>query len=67
MTVFRVKAFTGPCWVGQIAEKVRASGVNVTVEGTEHVYAEVEGTTPEAAAWNARAMTDALHLTWKPA
>lgn len=33
----KCRIFTGPVWVGQIADKLRAGGYDVTSEGTEHV------------------------------
>lgn len=47
--LYRVKAWTGPCCVKHHADKLRAAGVNVTCEGTEHVYAEVESENRHAA------------------
>lgn len=52
MTRFLLRAWTGPCLVGQIADKARDAGVTVTCEGTEHVYVEADGTEGDAAAWN---------------
>lgn len=34
----RWKLYTGPTLVNYVANRLRTHGVNVTVEGTEHVY-----------------------------
>lgn len=36
-----VKVWTGPCAVKQAAADLRAAGVEVSIEGTEHVYLPV--------------------------
>lgn len=38
MTLARVKLWTGPSGVSRWAERIRAAGVPVVCEGTEHVY-----------------------------
>lgn len=53
MTRFLLRAWTGPSFVGQIAEKIREAGFQGVVEGTEHVMFEGEGTTGDAASWDA--------------
>lgn len=52
MTRFLLRAWTGPCLVRQLADKLRDAGVTVTCEGTEHVYVLSDGTEGDAAAWN---------------
>lgn len=52
MATFLLRAWTGPCLVGQIAEKARDAGLAVTCEGTEHVYVRADGSDEGAAAWN---------------
>jgi hypothetical protein len=43
MNLYRVKAWTGPGFVSHYAAKLREANIKVTCEGTEHVYAEIEG------------------------
>lgn len=52
MTRFLLRAWTGPCLVGQIADKLVEAGVEVTYRGTEQVLVEADGTDGGAAAWN---------------
>ena len=49
MNLYRVKAWTGPGFVGHYAAKLRAENIKVICEGTEHVYAEIEGESRDAA------------------
>jgi hypothetical protein len=49
---FKMKAWTGPTLVKQLADKLREAGINVTLEGTETVYFVAEGSYPDAAGWN---------------
>jgi hypothetical protein len=44
--------WTGPCLVGQLADKMREAGLTVACEGTEHVHVESEGETVDGASWN---------------
>lgn len=37
----RLRAHTGPVGVKDVADKLRAAGVSVHCEGTEHVYIDV--------------------------
>lgn len=39
----KLRAHTGPTIVKEMAEKCREAGLNVTIEGTEHVYIEQPG------------------------
>ncbi len=48
----RLRIWTGPSLVSELAGKLRDAGVTVTVEGTEHVYVEAEGSDDSAASWN---------------
>lgn len=41
----KIAFFVGPSWVHEIAEGMRAAGVEVTCEGTERIY--VEAPVPE--------------------
>lgn len=40
--MIRMKCWTGPVDVKHDAELLRAAGINVTCEGTEHVHMDVE-------------------------
>lgn len=57
----RLRAWTGPGAVREIAAACRDAGLHVVCEGTEHVYVDVEGSAPDAAAWNALASLFAKH------
>jgi len=39
--IMTLQAWTGPCSVSRIAEGCRKAGLEVTCEGTEHVYIAV--------------------------
>ncbi len=58
MATFALKAYSGPCYVKQYADKLRAiAGLDSVSEGTEHVYFTVSGEeTAQAAADRARGM-----------
>lgn len=64
MNLYRVKAWTGPGFVGHYAAKLREANIKVTCEGTEHVYAEIEGENRYAAADAAKI---AMYGNTKPA
>lgn len=49
---YRLKFWTGPTLVEQIATRFREAGVTVTCEGTEHVYVNGDGSDGFAAEWN---------------
>lgn len=53
MSTFALRVFAGPCGVKDVAETLRQAGLDVSCEGTEHVFLNAEGSTPEGAAWNA--------------
>lgn len=59
----KVDFWTGPTLVSELAEKVREAGLELLLEGTERIYLAVEGTTPEAAKWNALAQLEKTHGT----
>ena len=48
--MFRFSVYTGPTIVAACAEKLRAAGVTVYCEGTEHVYVETPLTADQVAA-----------------
>lgn len=60
---YKLRAWTGPSFVRQIARACREAGIKVLVEGTEHVIVESEGTAADAAAWNALAALQQKHGT----
>ena len=35
---YRIRLYVGPCGVKEIAEKIRAAGFTVDIEGTEHIH-----------------------------
>lgn len=41
--VTRVRCWTGPCTVAQIAQALRTAGFQNVLEGTEHVYVDLPG------------------------
>lgn len=45
----RFSIHVGPCAVKQLSEKMRAQGLQVALEGTEHVYLDIAGETWEDA------------------
>ena len=49
MKRYRIKTWTGPAHVGQLAAKVSSAGLNVVCAGTEHLFVDVEATTGEVA------------------
>lgn len=49
---FKLRAWTGPSSVTEIAAELRRAGVTVECEGTEHVYVVAEGSHAEGAAWD---------------
>ena len=42
MPLFHLRVYVGPTMVGAMAEKFRGAGIKVTLEGTAHVWCEVE-------------------------
>lgn len=58
-----LRAWTGPSAVREIATACRDAELDVVCEGTEHVYVDVEGSSPGAAAWNAHASLFKKHRT----
>jgi hypothetical protein len=56
---FKARVWTGPTSVAQVAAKMRAAGVWVMVEGTEHVTVEVEATEAGAVGHNLAATMEA--------
>jgi hypothetical protein len=50
--MYKLKVWTGPTLVGQIAEKCRQAGITVLIEGTEHIHVEMDGLTVGGAGWN---------------
>ena len=67
---FRIRAWTGPCYVEEIAQVCRNAGLAPVLEGTEHVYATEEGSHGDAACWNANTRLRATYgkdfgLTWR--
>jgi hypothetical protein len=71
MPKYLLKAFTGPCWIEETADKLRLAGVDVTCVGTEHIYALGEGMSPDGAAWDVGVDVFRKHgtdmgLKWKP-
>lgn len=50
--IYRLKAWTGPTLVREIADRLRGAGFASVLEGTEHVHWDAEGQTPEGACWN---------------
>ena len=60
---FTVRWFTGPTMVTEIAAKMRAAGLEVTCEGTEHVFTACPGWSRESAAWDALVDVQRKHGT----
>lgn len=46
---YRLRVYVGPTLVGSLAAEFRAAGLQVTTEGTAHVYCAVEADTAENA------------------
>lgn len=61
--LFRLKAFTGPTQVKQLADKIRESGSIDLLEGTEHVYWTCSGDNAEHAAFRAVENIKRVHGT----
>lgn len=60
---FKLRVYTGPVQVAALAEKCREAGLQVTVEGTEHLHLLVPGTDVEDAKYAfQRALLD-THVT----
>jgi hypothetical protein len=55
MNVYKLRYWTGPTQVEEWADRLVASGVKVTVRGTEHVYVEAQGSSENAAEHNVAA------------
>lgn len=49
---YKVKFWTGPTLVKDIADAMRKAGIQVDLEGTEYVYVTSEGDSFDGAAWN---------------
>lgn len=45
----RFSIFVGPCAVKQLSEKMRVQGLQVVLEGTEHILLDLPGDNVEAA------------------
>jgi len=50
MVTHALQAWTGPCFVNEIADRLASAGVHVACVGTERVYITAEGQTAEGAA-----------------
>ena len=62
MPMFKVRAWTGPCSVREIAGACREAGLGEVVEGTEHVIVtKVEAQDGAGACWNALASLFRTH------
>lgn len=49
---YHLRAYTGPVYVKEYAERLRAAGYKDVREGTEHVYLEEKGESAQEAAYN---------------
>lgn len=61
MPTFKLKFFTGPTCVREIATGMTEAGIKVAIVGTEHVYVEAEGSDELAARWNVLASLMQTH------
>ena len=52
---FRARVWTGPTGVQSVAEKFREAGISVHLEGTEHIYIDIEASEPAAVGHNLQA------------
>lgn len=59
----RLKFWTGPAAVKELAEKFRQAKFTVVIEGTEHVYIDAPGSTPEGARWDTLVDLERTHGT----
>ncbi len=50
----KIKFWTGPCSVKEIADGMRKAGIQVDIEGTEHVYVTGDGACPDGARHNVK-------------
>lgn len=63
MSTYRMRVWTGPALVRQIADKLAEAGVDVVYVGTENLLVDGEGADPGGAAWNVLAAMYAKHGT----
>jgi hypothetical protein len=60
---FAARLYVGPCFVRQIAQRMREAGIDVTIEGTEHVHYRIDARSPDVVPQNTAA---ALRQTFPP-
>ena len=63
MITKQVKFWTGPTLVKAIADRMREAGIVVDIEGTEHVYCQIDGWNDKARRYNVCAMLYKKHGT----
>ena len=56
-----LSVWIGPCNVREYANRMREAGIEVSCEGTERIFVNVDGTDAAGAAWNALAMLVQKH------
>lgn len=61
--IYRMKIWTGPTLVQQLAEKAREAGLQEVRAGTEHIYVVVAAMSRDWAAWNVCAALRSRHGT----
>lgn len=59
----RTKYWVGPTLVNELAERFEAAGLKVVCRGTEHIYIDAEGHTPEGARHDALVDLERHHGT----